>query len=328
MDGVRGGEGLSRAAAAPLASRLRGLAPGLLLARPPIEEWVGREVAARRLFPWLAVAFGLGILLYFRADREPALWAPLAGLALALAAAWRARAGLAGLAACLFAAGVLAGFAAGALRTRAVDAPALARTLVAPLEGFVESIDERPEGGRLLVRVHRLGDLDASIRPRRVRVTVRDVRSLSPGDFVVAQARLPAASRGRPARRLRLRPGRLLPGPRRGGLGPRAGAGAARPARAPGPGPRVGGERRRGPQRADAPHRRGGRRAGGGGGGGPRHWQARAHHRGDQRRVARRRDLPRGVDLRPSHGAGGGRVLLDRPGAPRAPPPGCPCSGP
>jgi competence protein ComEC len=37
------------------------------------------EVERRRLFPWLPVAFGLGILLFFEAEGEPALWAPLLG---------------------------------------------------------------------------------------------------------------------------------------------------------------------------------------------------------------------------------------------------------
>jgi competence protein ComEC len=40
-----------------------------------IREWAGVEVGAGRLLPWFAVAFGAGIVLYFTADHEPALWA-------------------------------------------------------------------------------------------------------------------------------------------------------------------------------------------------------------------------------------------------------------
>ena len=45
-----------------------------------IREWARSEVGAGRLLPWFAVAFGLGIVVYFTAEREPAWWAasPLA----------------------------------------------------------------------------------------------------------------------------------------------------------------------------------------------------------------------------------------------------------
>ena len=62
-------------------------APGLVL--PALRGWVGgclaAESAQRRLFPWLAVAFGAGILLFFGvADGTPVLAAPLGAAALCL----------------------------------------------------------------------------------------------------------------------------------------------------------------------------------------------------------------------------------------------------
>ena len=39
------------------------------------------EVGAGRLLPWFAVAFGAGIVLYFTAEHEPAVWAA-SGLAI------------------------------------------------------------------------------------------------------------------------------------------------------------------------------------------------------------------------------------------------------
>ncbi|MGC2436218.1 MAG: competence protein ComEC, partial [Pseudolabrys sp.] len=39
-----------------------------------ISAWAVAEVAPGRIMPWLPVAFGLGIAVYFTADREPALW--------------------------------------------------------------------------------------------------------------------------------------------------------------------------------------------------------------------------------------------------------------
>jgi len=50
-----------------------------------LSQWALAEVAPGRLLPWLPVAFGFGIVGYFTADREPALWAAAsAALAVAL----------------------------------------------------------------------------------------------------------------------------------------------------------------------------------------------------------------------------------------------------
>ena len=40
-----------------------------------IREWAAQELTAGRLLPWFAVAYGTGVVLYFTAEREPALWA-------------------------------------------------------------------------------------------------------------------------------------------------------------------------------------------------------------------------------------------------------------
>ena len=40
-----------------------------------LAQWAALDVAPGRLVPWLPVAFGLGIALYFTAEREPAVWA-------------------------------------------------------------------------------------------------------------------------------------------------------------------------------------------------------------------------------------------------------------
>ena len=43
-----------------------------------IRKWAAEEVVGGRLFPWFAVAYGFGIVLYFTAEREPAGWAAIA----------------------------------------------------------------------------------------------------------------------------------------------------------------------------------------------------------------------------------------------------------
>jgi competence protein ComEC len=37
-----------------------------------LQRWFARDIAAGRLLPWIPIAFGFGIVLYFTADREPA----------------------------------------------------------------------------------------------------------------------------------------------------------------------------------------------------------------------------------------------------------------
>src|SRR5689334_12813155 len=51
-----------------------------------LKHWVTRDTLPGRLFPWLPVAFGVGITLYFAAIREPAWWSGLLLLAPAVAA--------------------------------------------------------------------------------------------------------------------------------------------------------------------------------------------------------------------------------------------------
>jgi competence protein ComEC len=160
--------------------------------------WLRDEIERRRLFPWIAVAFGVGVLLFFAAEGRPALWAPLVGLALSMGGALALRHRVWGLAACIGLAAIFAGFAAGVLRLRAVEAPILERIVIAPLSGFVEEIEERGRGARLTIRVHAIEGIAAERLPRRVRVTVRDARGLAAGDFLEGRARilpLPEAAR-------------------------------------------------------------------------------------------------------------------------------------
>ena len=57
-----------------------------------LERWLVSDVAAGRLLPWIPVAFGFGVVLYFTAEREPALWAAADSPVGAIAAFHRARA--------------------------------------------------------------------------------------------------------------------------------------------------------------------------------------------------------------------------------------------
>ena len=118
------------------------------------------------------------------------MWAPLVGAGIAAGAAFFLRHRPIGLGASIAATAVFCGFAAGVLREWWVSAPVLSRVTVGSLSGFVQSVEERQKGGRLVLRLTDLATVPAHERPRRVRVTVRDLHGLKPGDFLAARARL------------------------------------------------------------------------------------------------------------------------------------------
>lgn len=154
-------------------------------------EWAV-EVQTRRPFLWLPVFFGIGAILYFAAENEPSLWPALCASVIFLIGAWRARRleRLATMRACLALAFVFAGFAAGAARTFVVTAPVLERQVVARVTGYVQSIDLRADGARLLVRVGTVAGLTADKTPELVRVNMRGRPTFESGATIAATMRL------------------------------------------------------------------------------------------------------------------------------------------
>ncbi|WP_246498330.1 DUF4131 domain-containing protein [Microvirga soli] len=148
------------------------------------------EIEQRRLFPWIPVCFGIGILLFFQADGTPALWAPLGAFAVCGAAGIALRRNMTALIAVIALSAVFAGFSAGVIRTRNVQAPALTRITITTIAGFVEAVEDREEGQRLLIRIVQMKDVTEAERPRLVRVSVRAGAGLTAGQFVTGTARL------------------------------------------------------------------------------------------------------------------------------------------
>lgn len=154
-----------------------------------LHEAIERETARRTWFNLLPVAFGLGVGLYFAADREPLWWGPPLALALFAALAWRMRARPLARALLVALAALCAGLTAADWRTERVRAPMLERTLIGPLTGFVESVEERTGDLRIVLRVTSLAGLAAEATPARVRITARKT-SLQAGEHVALTARL------------------------------------------------------------------------------------------------------------------------------------------
>jgi competence protein ComEC len=155
-----------------------------------ISRCIAREIEQRRLFPWIAVCFGSGILLFFQADREPVLWAPLGAFGLCSAAGIALRRNMPVLTALIAFAALFAGFSAGVIRARSVAAPALSRITITTIAGFIEAVEDREEGQRLLIRVAEMKDVAVTERPRLVRASVRNGEGLAAGQFVTGTARL------------------------------------------------------------------------------------------------------------------------------------------
>jgi competence protein ComEC len=156
-----------------------------------LAPWIAAEVAAGRLMPWLPVAFGVGIAVYFTAAREPSWWAALA-LATALAAAAIAvRRRPVAFPLALGCAAVAAGFATATLRTLALDHAVLrAPAYNVTLSGFVESREEREKTDRIVVRVHAIDAPRVDGLLERVRLSVKKRTAPPVGSYISLQARL------------------------------------------------------------------------------------------------------------------------------------------
>ena len=152
-----------------------------------------QEDRERRYFLWLPVGALTGILAFFGAAREPALWAPALGLALCGFVAWvahRRGARVTSAVFCLFTF-VMAGYLAATLRTQSVGAPILAGMKVTKVTALIESVDERANGGgRLLLRVVDMEGVSQDARPARLRVTLRTLGGLQAGQTIRATMRL------------------------------------------------------------------------------------------------------------------------------------------
>ncbi len=166
-----------------------GIGLTLTTGRERLLQALSREAERRRLFLWLPVLMGSGILLYFAADREPSLWAPVSGFVLAVGTAFALRQRQRAALLAIGLSAIFAGFTAAAWRTATVAAPMLDRPRIGQLTGFVESVEARDAGARLVILVTGLAGLEPERWPRRVRVNIRS-GTVSPGDHIAAVARL------------------------------------------------------------------------------------------------------------------------------------------
>src|SRR5271165_6164908 len=150
---------------------------------------LAREVEERRFFLWLPVAAIGGVALNLAADQEPSLWLPALLTALFAGLAWISRSRPFALGVSLGLAALFAGFLSMSLRTARVAAPVIDRIRIVTLQGFVEEVDLRTVGARMVIGVAGADGMPREV-PRRVRVTMRKAPDVAAGDYVELKARL------------------------------------------------------------------------------------------------------------------------------------------
>ena len=125
------------------------------------------------MVPWLAIAFGCGILLYFSIDQEPAPWAAILLFTGAAAVSVSVRLRPVGFPLALFIAAVAFGFASATIKRTLIAHPVLwTPAWNVDVAGFVEVREERERSDRLTVRVERMEASRLDEKPERVRVSV------------------------------------------------------------------------------------------------------------------------------------------------------------
>jgi competence protein ComEC len=156
-----------------------------------LREWALADVGPGRLVPWLAVAFGFGIVLYFTAEREPSLWAALAALVAASTAAVLTHHRPVAFPIALAFAAVAAGFATATAKRLIIAHPVLATAhWNVDLAGFVEMREERERSDRIVMRLVRIDGPRLAEKLERVRISVRKGTAPPVGSYVEMKARL------------------------------------------------------------------------------------------------------------------------------------------
>jgi competence protein ComEC len=156
-----------------------------------LRKWAAQELAAGRLLPWLAVAYGFGVVLYFTAEREPDWRAALAVAAFGAGSAIMARRSSAGFPLTLAFAAVATGFAVATLHAAWIAHPVLTRPAWGvAVSGFVEVREKRELNDRIVVLAQTIEGRDLVPAPRRVRVVLRRGTAPPVGSFVSFKANL------------------------------------------------------------------------------------------------------------------------------------------
>ena len=156
-----------------------------------VRQWAAQEIAAGRLLPWLVVAYGFGVVIYFTAEHEP-VWQVAAGTAVACAfGAFLLRRHLTAFVVALFITSIACGFAVATIKTASIAHPILRYNASGvTIAGFVELREESQHTDRIVIRVERIEGNRIEDKPQRVRLSVKRGMAPAPGSFIEVRALL------------------------------------------------------------------------------------------------------------------------------------------
>src|SRR5665213_1688166 len=156
-----------------------------------LRDWAIADTGPGRLLPWLPIAFGFGIALYFAAGHEPAWWAGSGLAAICCAVAVVARHRPIAFPVALACTAVGGGFAVATFTTMRVAHPVLARPAGnVAIAGFVEVREERERTDRIVVRVVSMEAARLLQKLDRVRVSIKKGTAPAVGAYITFRARL------------------------------------------------------------------------------------------------------------------------------------------
>ncbi len=156
-----------------------------------VRDWAAAEFGAGRMVPWIAVAFGFGDVVYFSAEREPAVWAALTLASLGVAIAIMVRRRSFGFPLAVALAALTVSFAAATLHTAWITHPVLRHPAWGiAVTGFVEAREEREHNDRIVVRTRTMEGRGLAAPLARVRVVLRPGTAPPVGSFVTFKANL------------------------------------------------------------------------------------------------------------------------------------------
>lgn len=155
-----------------------------------LHAWAQVEAGPGRLLPWVPVAFGAGVALYFAAEREPVDWvAGATACVLAFATVLLRRSSV--FPYMFLAAAIAAGFACVTWKSARIAHEVLAKPVFgAALTGFVETREERERSDRFVLRVATMETPRDAIKLTRVRLSVKKGTAPAVGSFIALKARL------------------------------------------------------------------------------------------------------------------------------------------
>jgi competence protein ComEC len=180
----------------------RATAPGGVARSPVLGQFANRlahalrnaiaaEAAPGRVVAWMPIAFGLGVVAYFAAEREPSWIAAIALAAAGASAAFLVRQRAVAFASTLLIAAAAIGFAVSSLKAALIAHPVLDHPAYGvTVTGFIEVREERERSDRIVINVVDIDGERLDTPLERVRLSVRRGTAPAVGSYVTLKARL------------------------------------------------------------------------------------------------------------------------------------------